>query len=150
MSNNAYQNAVSKRDALKKELEKIEEFLTIYQQFDSNVTTPDISSKPSDSLQKIEETQPAAQRRKSLMKASPIVLKDVAKAALREAGIALSRRQLIEAIEAKGYLFPGANKSNYMGSLIHRYKDEISRSENGGYWFTGHEVGKMPESKKNN
>lgn len=149
MSNEAYKNALAKRDQLQKELAKIDDFLSLYQQFESASNVVVESEKLLDSKAKNNEPALVAQRRKSGKKVKPSVLKDIVKAVLREAGKPLSRREIIEGIETKNSTIPSKDKSGYIGSLLYRFRDEISSSHGSGYWFTGYEAPNSPDSRKN-
>ena len=144
MSNDAYQNAVSRRDELNKELEKVEQFLLLYQQFESIGPVQQNGTKPHDSGPKTAESSSEPHRRKSGKKLNPTVLKDLVKVVLKEANQPLSRREIVEAIEAKNYAINSKNKTGYIGSLLHRFKSELSSENGNGYWFTGFEPGQIP------
>lgn len=150
MSKTAYENALARREELRREMEKVEQFLALYQEFESPAHNSPNSPKPLESDAKNAVGERATQRRKSAKKVSPAVLKDYVAAILKESGRPLSRREIVHALEAKKVPVPGENKTGYIGSLIHRFKDEISRADDGGYWFTGYGPGQAPESRKNN
>ncbi len=148
MSKSAYENAVTKREELKIELQKIEDFLSLYQQFESNNYGPNQPAKYAETLEKTGELTAVAHRRRAIKKTSPVLLKELVGTILKEHGSPMSRRQIVEAIEVKGYVVPGSSKTGYLGSLLHRYKSYISSSPEGGYWFTGYEIGQNPERIK--
>ena len=149
MPHTAYENAIAKRDALRKEIEKIEEFLALYQQFESDGIDTINAIKANKNGAKTPESTATPHRRKSPRKVTPVVLKDNVADILKDSGKPLSRREIVEAIEARGIVMPGTNKTGYIGSLLHRFKSEISSTKQGGYWFTGYEIGSFPESAKN-
>ncbi|MCG8559165.1 MAG: hypothetical protein MI824_05135 [Hyphomicrobiales bacterium] len=134
----AYDNALKKKKKLERELEEIEQFLTLYERFSgTKLEENDLGAEE----QSIEiETHIVPRQRiegSGRQRLRPRDLGPIVKRVLLETGRPMTRGPLVEALEKRGIEVKGAEKAKYLGTVLWRMGDEFVNIEGEGYWPRG-------------
>lgn len=145
MVDRAYENAIRRRDALRRELTEIERFIEMWHHLSSasgEVSVADATvegeSLPLDQP-KMLVSLPQGEFSESLTPRVPGRLsnKQIASAArdaILENGRPMTRGHLVAAFEARGLPVAGVDKQRNMGTIMWRLKDAFVNIPGHGYW----------------
>lgn len=140
MSAKAVKNAKKRRDELVKELEKIDQFLLLYEEFSTDNTgdSPDKTNRFSNSLSKTD--RPSVEKEAT----KPADIAASARDILLQAGHPLNRGELAKALEEAGLVLGASDKAKYVGTIMWRHRDLYRQIEGQGYWPI--DVGYIPSA----
>lgn len=126
MADEVYENALRRREVLRKELRKIEDFLALYDEFRiaktvDAVDTPDVQRPEQASRPKnpSKEEVAAAARQLMIQRQRP-----------------MTRGELVDALKGVGMEIHGADPSKVIGTMLWRVKGQFRNIEGLGYWPT--------------
>jgi hypothetical protein len=124
----AYQNALARRAALVKELERIDTFLSLYKEFD---VVGDSALLPSPVKASAASTNDAPRAPRG----TGAKMLDLAEEAIREAGRPMLRPDLLKAIEERGLTVGGKDPGATLASALWRDRDRFISLKGHGYWI---------------
>jgi hypothetical protein len=124
----AYQNALSRRAALVKELERIDTFLSLYKEFDVVGNSAPLPSRVEPPPASTNDVQRAA-------RGTGAKMLDLAEEAIREAGRPMLRPDLLRAIEERGLKVGGKDPGATLASALWRDRDRFISLKGHGYWI---------------
>jgi len=127
LGNNAYYNALKRKEFLKKELERVEHFIRQCESYANDPNTLLVTGTESEHMAIDIRIAHGVTR-------NAHVIRNMCKEAILEAERPLQRTQLIEAIERKGIFLNVSDKPNYLGTIMWRAKDEFVNLKDFGYW----------------
>ena len=139
MTDDAYKNAIKRRNELLSELKEVELFISLYQRF---IGTKEGETEPlyqpsifGDDMAKPDSVEPAPHRKKR--RGNPGIIADAAERIIRESGRPMVRGEIAEALEAGGIEIPSGDKARYVGTVLWRQSDRFENLEGEGYWIKG-------------
>ena len=133
MSDSAYERAILRLTALKKEMSEIEEFIRLYKKFSGEARDSSHESHQNVSGTKITERghidapKPKNPPRDQVRK--------IAREILLERGRPLTRGELLGEFSARGVPIRGADPTKNIGTLMWRMADDFVNIEGHGYWL---------------
>lgn len=122
-------NALKKREELTRELEEINRFLAMYEQF-SDRTKPETGDTPSTQVRSRRATHKG--RKKKL---GPADFVEVMERIIRDEGRPMQRAELAEAIERRGLNIPSKDKPRYLGTILWRNNKVFVNIVGKGYFL---------------
>src|ERR1700712_3230338 len=128
MADDAYANALAKKERLIKELEEVNNFLKLYQRFMPKANTkaePSASSLPFSGT----FSDSSAERMSVPQKFEPII-----RHMILFNGRPLSRSMLLKALSDNGTPIPGKDASKNLGTILWRLRERFVNIEGHGYW----------------
>tara|TARA_S200002703_G_scaffold59383_1_gene51509 strand:- start:594 stop:1079 length:486 start_codon:yes stop_codon:yes gene_type:complete len=128
IGNDAYYNALKKREKLKREIDALENFI---RQCEQLAKSPDASIVTGTYMEQLESYD----RLGKDVTGKGRLIREACKKAISDARRPLQRIQLIEAVENQGIEFGVLDKANYLGTLMWRAKDEFVNLKYFGYWL---------------
>ncbi len=129
----AYQNALRKRDDLKRQLEEANEFLRLWGRVLGPGTGGGVTP-PTDKNNGEVQTDSATGLMIPRMSASRERAAEMARKVILSKGMPMTRGELVDALEAERAPIGGANKSKNMGTIMWRLKDRFVNLDGLGYW----------------
>jgi hypothetical protein len=150
MSKDAYQVALQRVDALRKELAELEQFIAVYQRLagdNVNAAAPDVQKPPENQQDKTQPAQLQIRPRGRLSK--PLKPKEIARIAkdiILAHGAPMTRGKLATAIESRGHLLPSDDKARHIGTIMWRNKKTFENVAGEGYWPKGYTRSHLGES----
>ena len=131
MEDRAYQNALRRREKLKKELADVDLFISLYQMFKGDSTTVEAAPKPLPPAPPKPRVKTSTRQRRGLAKEtlSPII-KDI----LMAHGRPMTRGHLVNALRSRDISITGTNPGKNMGTTMWRLRNEFINIEGQGYW----------------
>jgi hypothetical protein len=145
----AYQNALQRRARLLRDLEKVEQFLALYEEFaadgpqNASGATPEQTAnikeiRPQEFVVVGEQSAlPLMQdesRKRTQGNPKPADVIRTVKELLAEKGHPMTRRQLLDALKSRDVVIRGANPMKVLGTNLWRSDDVVSL-EGHGYWL---------------
>jgi hypothetical protein len=130
-------NAVARRERLLKELEKIEDFLRLYNEFAGDretVSAPSQSAEKRDLAPRKKKTKTRAPRHSKL---KPGAITAECRRILEKEGLPMTRGQLADALLKSGIKLPSDDPAKYVGTLMWRARATFENIPNAGYWLKG-------------
>lgn len=129
MSRDAYQNAVTRREEIQKELAEIDQFLALHRKFSfPNLVAQgdmlDVEPPP--------KSQSAGFVGRKRSKITPNQWIKLIKVVLKEHGSRMTRGGIAEALEKKGHKIPSTAKPKYIGTII--WRSQEFEADDYGYW----------------
>ncbi|WP_126401342.1 hypothetical protein [Blastochloris tepida] len=145
MDDSSYKDALKLRDTLRAQMRALEQQAEIMKRQLNTVESyirlyEDLKSKPPGTpaegaqLMFLLEAESKQRRRRSGL--TPTQIADLAREVLGERGIPMTRGELVTAIESRGVLLPGKDKSKNLGTILWRFSDRFRNIEGRGYWPT--------------
>lgn len=144
-----YQNAIQKRLRLRKELEKLDLFIAVYDELAEealenarqgekvqNVNIGDAFEVAAPSRETPTGFDGAESARRVTDNPKPAEVIAAVKSVLRERGQPLTRSQIREALDRRGVVIRGGNPTKVLGTTLWR-SPEIETIEGLGYWVKG-------------
>lgn len=131
MAEDAYKNALAKKQRLLRELEEVNNFLKLYQRF-----TPKGQAKPEPAAASHNE-EPVDKTASGKKVSVPAKFEPIIRHVLLIAGRALPRSMLLKKLEENGTPIPGKNPSKNLGTIMWRLRDQFTNIEGFGYWVAG-------------
>lgn len=145
LDDSSYKDALKLRDTLraqlhvieqqaeimKRQLNTVESYIRLYEELKSK---PPGSPVEGDHLMFLLEAESKQRRRRSDL--TPTQIADLAREALGEWGRPMTRGELVTAIESRGVVIPGKDKSKNLGTILWRFRDRFRNIEGRGYWPT--------------
>lgn len=139
MTDQAYRNAVKRRNDLLKEIKEVEIFLEMYRRFSGTkvdeTETQESLSPLTGMYAQPDAVEPAPLRKKR--RGNPEVIADAAERIIRESGHPMVRSAIAEALEMGGIEIPSGDKARYLGTVLWRQSDRFINLDNQGYWLKG-------------
>jgi hypothetical protein len=144
MSAKAVRNAKKRREELRKELEKIEQFLSLYEEF----------SDAAKGIKKIASIGSGGEGGSKPMvveknlAAKPVEVISAARVILDNSSRPMSRSELLNELLKSGLNIDATDKAKYVGTILWRNGDVFVQIEGRGYWLKGKpfpETGYSPE-----
>jgi hypothetical protein len=130
-------NALKKKEELeaqianlKLDLSKIEQFLSMYSEFENNERTK--SEKREMRYSAIPKVKISVHRRKR--KLTPDNIVKMMENIIRDFGAPIPSSGLIDGLEVRKIKIPSDNKSAYISNLLWRHKDRFINLKGFGYW----------------
>lgn len=123
MNDKALKEALVKRDKLRQEIEKVEDFIRLHREIFGT---------------DCENSEPARESR--LMRAHwrrharPKDLGPIVERILKEHGRPLNRRQLVDVLKERDVVMPSADEPRYLGTVLWRLQNRFVNIEGQGYW----------------
>jgi hypothetical protein len=130
MSDEAWQKAMEKREQLRNELEKLDDWLEMYRQL---VGTEPVRSEATATTNEAQPVKSHGRKRRPGT-VRPSDLAPMVRRILEEAGRPMTRSELIEALGARDVVLGGTDKAKYLGTLMWRARDAFVNLEGHGYW----------------
>lgn len=130
----AYQNAMKRRDELRQELDEVETFLRLYGKYVSFSATihaksaikADLTVKPADDSAPIQE--------EPLEHVAGMALVPHIRSVILDIGRPLSRRSVVKALSDGGIQVGGQDPAQNVATIMWRAKDEFVNLKPHGYW----------------
>jgi hypothetical protein len=132
MSNADIKRVMARREALRKEIAKIDDFLELYREI---VGTP-LENVEVNVARKAVENGPRRLRRR-VGKPGAVSSHDLGpqlRAIMEEHGAPMKRGHILEALEARGITLAGVNPGKYLGTILWRMREAFINIEGYGYW----------------
>jgi hypothetical protein len=132
----AYQNALALEKKLSEQLKKVRDFISLYQEFSSENTDPKLETKQEyvssesigvDSRSRRERSQG---RKIGGREQFGVIAREVLLAERK----ALTRGELVNALEMRGYEVSGEDKAKNVGTIMWRLRDRFINIPGFGYW----------------
>jgi len=139
----AVQKALKRRDELRRELEKIDNFLEVYKEFSRTEPEQSVPLSPQEPVDNKgnNDSHPVRPSQffvvKSKRPAKPRDIVAASAAILRAAGHPMTRGQLNGALKEFGVIVPGSDPARYVGTIMWRNQDTFESIEGRGYWLKG-------------
>jgi hypothetical protein len=147
----ALANALKEKKELQERLERIEQFLALYDEFSrtKEETVDTLSGVSSavrgtvDAMHRVLRSGTATVVTEQVVpprRLSPVQLAVLAKGAIKDAQHPLTRYELVSALEERGVIVPGETKEmkgRYVGTIMWRNSDDFENIEGRGYWLKG-------------
>ena len=131
-----YQNAVSKRAALKRriaeieaELSRIDVFLDMYREFGGDAGQSEFAEASPREQPTLVEAEGPTSRGLRRTEAGPLIRR-----ILVGNGVPMQRGALLQALMENGTPIGGSDPSNNLGTMMWRMKDQFVNIEGHGYW----------------
>lgn len=131
MVDEAYKNALSKRSALVREIERVDTFLELYREFGGHTAEVDASSKTS--FEHHGDTSSGSTDRAP--KGASAKITEAAEQSILAAQKPISRMDLLKAIDARGVVIGGKDPAATLSSAIWRERDRFVSIKGFGYWL---------------
>ena len=123
-----YKEAIKRRAELHDELRRIQEELRALEDFiglyERLVGSAGGQPRPENGRPRLRERNILPPRR----------LADLAREIILERGRPMTRSELVEAIESRGFPLAGKDKSKNLGTILWRFNDRFVNIEGRGYW----------------
>lgn len=129
MAENEIKKIMEKRELLRQELEKIDNFLDLYRELTG---TEAVRSEPpvSGSV----EPPKSHGRKRTSGTAKPSDVGPMARRILLEHGKPMTRSELLNALEERDVVLAGDDKAKYLGTILWRMKEAFVNLDGYGYW----------------
>jgi hypothetical protein len=128
--------AIARRQALMQEIDKIDNFVSLYREiFGEQLERVPSSEAPSPPSHLVEKHP--IRKRKKLGKPGAVSVHDVGpqlRGLLEERGRPMKRGELLDALYDRGLRLAGANPAKYLGTILWRMRDAFVNIEGHGYW----------------
>ena len=127
MSDKAYENALKRKLELQKELEKIDGFLRLYEQFaeDQAEYQPELPKARADSKGSVADAYVNPSRDEVGAYARELMIRT---------GQPKTRGEILAYLEEIGHPLKGKNPSQNIGTIMWRLRDQFRNIEGQGYW----------------
>jgi hypothetical protein len=125
MSDAAYQNALARRAALTREIERVDAFLGMYREFSAIVSD---KAAISEADERVAPEERAA-------RGTGAKMLDLAEDAITAQSRPLTRVELLKAIEDRGLKVGGKDPGATLASALWRDKDRFVNIKTHGYWL---------------
>lgn len=149
MTDAAYQNALQRRANLLKELERLNIFISVYEEmtqpWGQNASADSLDQNannlPTDPQEVVLEAPAGAAgvsespRKRATGNPKPRDVVEEVKAILARRGHPMTRRQLLAELNVRGMVIQGRNPMKVLGTNLWRAGDELVSLEGHGYWF---------------
>lgn len=130
MSMDALSKAMEKRELLRKELERLDDWLDMYR---SLVGTEQARSEANDTANEVPPVKSHGRKRQPGT-VRPSDLAPMVRRIITEKGRPMTRTELLEALEARDVVMAGTDKAKYLGTLMWRAREAFTNIESLGYW----------------
>ncbi len=131
MADDAYTNALAKKERLIRELDEVNNFLKLYQRFMPKATAK-VEQPASSGLFSDTPVDNSTDRVSVPQKFEPIIRR-----MLLFSGQPLSRSMLLKALSDNGTPIPGKDASKNLGTILWRLRERFVNIEGHGYWVVG-------------
>lgn len=144
----AYANALQARARLRRDLEKVEEFIAMYDRFaasspenasaetwDQKANINPVTAPGADAAQAALGLNPPDSRKRVSGNPKPAEVIRAVKDLLTARGHPMTRRQLLAALDEAGLKIRGANPLKVLGTNLWRAHDDIVSLDGHGYWL---------------
>lgn len=129
---NAIRNALKRKRELYRELRKIDDFISAYEEFSGEKVIKDemLSQSNENKEEQIVDNSPpkTVKRRNNIKKILQITAQ-----LIRESGRPLTRGEVLNGLERMNVNVIAANKAKYLGTLLWRNKDVFISTDGDGY-----------------
>jgi len=133
MSSKAVRNAKKRRDELRQELDKIENFLSAYEEF-SEAPAKSKKAAPADSGGNKSNANGHGGKKPA---ARPLDVVNSAREILRNSARPMSRGELLNELLRAGLNIDATDQAKYVGTILWRNSDIFIQIEGRGYWLKG-------------
>ena len=130
MTNDAYQKALQKRDLLRREIEKIEDFLEVYRELTGTEPVRSEVKAPVSPARVVRSY--GRKRKRGTVK--PSDLAPMVGRILVEHGAPMTRSELLAALAERDVVLAGEDKAKYLGTILWRMREAFVNLEGHGYW----------------
>lgn len=130
MADDEIQKIMKKRELLRQELEKIDNFLGLYREL---VGTEAVQNEPSGNSTDVENLRSRG-RKRTPGTVSPSDLGPMIRRILSEHGRPMTRSQLLEALGERDVKVAGEDKAKYLGTILWRMREAFVNLDGFGYW----------------
>jgi hypothetical protein len=130
MAENEIKKIMEKRELLRQELEKIDNFLDLYRELTG---TEAVRSEPSAATDSAEPPKSHG-RKRTPGTAKPSDVGPMARRILLDNGKPMTRSELLKALEERDVVLAGEDKAKYLGTILWRMKEAFINLEGFGYW----------------
>lgn len=129
----ALANALKRRNELKKELEKLDQFINMYHEL-AGTNREELDMQPYE-ISATEAMRDAAGMIRP--RGRPGDFARIMETVLKDFGHPLQRGQLVDEVEKRGHLIPSEDKPRYLGTILWRNNEMFESIEGRGYWLKG-------------
>lgn len=126
-------NALKRKRELESELEKVNQFIAMYEVFSGTKIVRDEMVSP---VENAEEKPTLRLRRRIRPVSSPEKIAEVAAQVIRESGTPIQRGDMVNRLEERGIRFNSEDKARYVGTILWRHKALFTNIEGRGYWLS--------------
>ena len=121
---------IEKRDQLRQELQKIDNFLELYRDLTG---TELVQTEPSGKLANVDNFRRRG-RKRTPGTVSPSDLGPMIRRILLEHGKPMTRSELLRALEGRDVKLAGEDKARYLGTIMWRMREAFVNIDGYGYW----------------
>lgn len=132
MAENDIKKIMEKRELLRQELQKIDNFLDLYHELIGG--TEMVHNDPSAPTSRPSGEPKSHGRKRSRGTVKPSDLGPMARRILLEHGRPMTRSELLKALEERDVVLAGEDKARYLGTIMWRMKEVFVNLDGYGYW----------------
>lgn len=130
MAENEIKKIIEKRELLRQELEKIDNFLDLYRELTGTEAERSEASVASGDI----EAPKSHGRKRTTGTAKPSDVGPMARRILLDHGKPMTRSELLNALEERDVVLAGDDKAKYLGTILWRMREAFVNLDGHGYW----------------